>query len=472
MNDPAPASIEVGATRIIDAAPATLTTEDELRDQLHVLTDGLVRSPDKAWIVARYTHGDGPPNRNGHLFRTSDLEVAHAAVPHTPLNMMHQRRHVVGTFARSTMWYPDGYQKTSDRAAPEYTATPIVRTVAALWAYHFPQEVKKIRDAHEAGTLFVSQESVPVSVNCPTCDHRAPWKGYINDGNCEHMNQPRAPRWMEQPRFLGGGVVIPPWQPGWKDAYVETFDALAAANPELAEAVFTQVQEMAAHATQVDIETIAAQIMARAGVVPADTSRLVAPLWAKAMGHYAGIDIEPPTAVRGAILAAAPEVAGLAAPVGYYAADVTTGHVEQALRLYRGNVPPSGIRKVAMLLEGGPGDGSSVDLFALFGGEATQAWVDDVVAKLDARDAAISAMLANAFEGADTDAALAAARDEQALPDGTFRIVTPEDLKVGVAALAQVGDDLRATAKAHLLRRAKELNAPAELIAMIEALPT
>lgn len=436
------------------------------------ITDDLVTSRARSYLVARYTHGDGPPNRNGHLFRTKDLRRQHRLVPNSPLNMMHRRRDVVGTFVRS-QFVPGPSTDIGD-----YTETSMIRTLMALWHFQFPEEANAVRSAYDRNALWVSQESVPETVTCPVCDHTAPWAGYVNDGNCDHMNQPRAPRWMNNPEFLGGGLVIPPWQPGWRDAYVESFDAAGRVVPDTVEALFAALKARDTDLTEHDIEAVAGQILMRAGHIPVDTSPLIAPLWRKIVGPYETIDFTPPVSLRLNATRLVPELAGVEAPTGWYADDVTQDTIDHAIAVYRGRrVTPRTALEVSDVLSSNRlpdrAAGDPVRTWDLLGGVVGLQWYMSLKAQMGRIDQAIDAMVTPALADDDDapDQKLAAARDGEAMPDGTFHLRTHEDLRIAIHALPRTPADRRAAAKEHIITRARVLKAPTEIIELLEQLP-
>lgn len=450
-----PIILDVAIDKVVHAAPAVFDAADPLMS-------GLVVARDRSYLIARYTHSEGPPNRNGHLFRTADLERQHVLVPGTPLNMMHRTREVVGTFVRSAMIRPKG-AKATDRAEPgSYTATPWVKAVAALWNYHFPEETRALRTAFDKGALWVSQESLPASVTCPTCEHNAPWRGYVNDFNCDHMNKPRAPRWMENPHFLGGGAVIPPWAPGWKDAHVETFDVLAGSHPDVAANLMDQLEKAAPHLSDHDRASIAGQLLGSAvdGDVP-EIAHLVAPLWDGIVGHYDDIDFHLPADAVAYVSAAlrSPACIADAKPSELaWAASVTDGAPRT----------PAGVRRLnSDLATADPGSAA----YLLRGAKPASDWAIATVAAMDAIDAQIAAFLADATKTDNPDARLAAARAGEAMPDGSFHIIRPEDLLVAAKALASARADKRPAIKAHLLERARQLGCDEDIITQLEQIP-
>src|SRR3954469_5931148 len=106
MNDVAPIVVP-GPTGVSLITPALLVTEDR-----EVAWEGAKRhiriSKDRAWIMGRFCHAGLPANENGHLFREDELVTAHKAIPHTPMNLLHRRHHVVGAYVASEMIFPTG----------------------------------------------------------------------------------------------------------------------------------------------------------------------------------------------------------------------------------------------------------------------------------------------------------------------------------------------------------------------------
>jgi len=90
-------------------------------------------------------------------------------------------------------------------------------------------------------------ECIADSVTCvgdagcgQTFDYTGPWGEY-----CEHLVEGSSARQLNNPHFLGGGIIIPPMRPGWRGASINdvskimdsidtggVYDQVAEDNPE------------------------------------------------------------------------------------------------------------------------------------------------------------------------------------------------------------------------------------------------
>ena len=337
---------------------------------------GLRPSPDRVFIRGRYVHGGEPANRNGHLFRTEQLEDAHKNVPHAPLNLLHRSKHVVGHYAASRLIFPT--PKDYDIARPHYDEAPFVETASVLYSYVFPDEYRAVRTAYDKGMAFQSMECIPAENTCYDCGLRAAWQGYKSDAYCEHLNKPQAARWFEHPLFVGGGLVIPPARPGWKDAALTRIAAHVEAHPEHAEQVYKGVAAAAPHLNPSDVEAIMALLISHG--VPADleATKKVAPLWEALTGRYPDIDFVPPAEVSAAVadaVAARSIKAKTAADVLLRAQNLAEGRPQ----------PPATVRRIHDSLT--IWKPVAPELYALWGGDAALAWAVDLVARMDQADA-------------------------------------------------------------------------------------
>lgn len=375
-----PSIVVPGQQTLHIVAPAELIVATDAADDWPEIAD-IATNPSRAFLRARFVHGGEPPNRNGHLFRTEQLVDAHLQVRHAPLNMLHRTQHVLGCFAATRMVYPPG----TDAAGGDYTAAPYVETLAAMWKFAFPDEYAAVKAAHDKGLAFLSQEGLPDTVTCYECGHNAPWKGYVNDGNCEHMNQTRpvrGARWMENPLFLGGATVIPPAMPGWKDASITRIAAYVDQHPAEAEAIYEQVAAVAPHLDGLELEAVMAMLIdhANPGISADKARKVIAPMWESTAKRYPDVDFVPPADVAEAVAAALETDTRLSVP-----ADVVVRAKNLAARLPQ---PPATVRRIAtdltILRPTEP------RLFALWGGEVGLAWAAGIVDAMDATDAAPS----------------------------------------------------------------------------------
>ena len=105
--------------------------------------EGIQATDDRAYLRARYVHGGLPANGNGHIFRTEHLVTAHRALPHTYLNWLHRSNHTVGCFT-ATRLVDEATGVVLDRRS-EYTDTPYVEALAAMWRLAYPDEYRAVR---------------------------------------------------------------------------------------------------------------------------------------------------------------------------------------------------------------------------------------------------------------------------------------------------------------------------------------
>lgn len=167
------------------------------------------------WLDGRFVGGE-KANRNGAFWSVGDLEFGAPTVPGGPLNWLHEERKVVGVLASATLH--------NDREAANDIG-PHISAKSAVWKWVWPGEVRAIREAAEAGSLYYSMECISREVACmaPECETVV---GYMQtmggaEEACEHIRQRSAARRFIDPVFLGGAVILPPTRPGWADANVE-----------------------------------------------------------------------------------------------------------------------------------------------------------------------------------------------------------------------------------------------------------
>ena len=241
--------------------------------------EGIQATDDRAYLRARYVHGGLPANGNGHIFRTEHLVTAHRALPHTYLNWLHRSNHTVGCFT-ATRLVDEATGVVLDRRS-EYTDTPYVEALAAMWRLAYPDEYRAVRVAYDAGMGFLSCEAYPSHNTCPTCGSTYEWEGYTSDSYCDHLNKRMAPRWLENPTFIGGAVVVPPSRPGWKDAAITRIADWMGSDSDGAGDLFSQVAAVAPHLSHLDLEAMMGVIIQNISpeLTTTDRAALVAPGW-------------------------------------------------------------------------------------------------------------------------------------------------------------------------------------------------
>ena len=167
--------------------------------------------PDIGWVMGRYVQSE-QANLNGHIFNLDDLQDRYLDIVHTPLNMLHQERHTVGSYVASELLYP---------TVGDEIETPYVEALASFWRSVFREEWEATRRAHDNGALAFSMECVPASLGCPECEQDFVYAGLRSETYCDHLNRPRSAKRLNQPQFLGGAIIIPPARPGWSKADVK-----------------------------------------------------------------------------------------------------------------------------------------------------------------------------------------------------------------------------------------------------------
>lgn len=182
------------------------------------------------WLAGRYVGAD-ERNRNGAYWSSGDLEVGQPTVAHGPVNWLHEEKHVIGAIAGSRL--------VEREAAAEGLGTHIV-ALAAVWPWIYPEESKVIRQASEAGSLWLSMECVSKEVACidESCGKTLDYRTYITEkaSRCEHLATGRR---FKDPIFEGVGIIVPPVRPGWADAHARVTVAQAESLVERQAASFT-----------------------------------------------------------------------------------------------------------------------------------------------------------------------------------------------------------------------------------------
>jgi hypothetical protein len=174
------------------------------------------------WIVGKYVEADNA-NSNGQYWTLKDLQMKRPTLTHSPMNMGHKQTSIVGTFVASDLIYP-----TEDAAAVQ--ENPYIEALGAFWRYYFPNELKTVEAAFESGSLFLSMECVGDTVTCggdQGCGDTFPYRGPMDDSYCSHIKEHASYRQLNDPHFLGGALVVPPFKPGWKNADVKDISNLA-----------------------------------------------------------------------------------------------------------------------------------------------------------------------------------------------------------------------------------------------------
>ena len=255
----------------------TFTTEavliDDKKDTASAWASKYIRhNPALKWIVGNYVEADNA-NSNGQYWTLDDLILKGATVDHAPMNMGHEAHSIVGTYVASEMIYPT-----------QANVHPYIETVSAMWRYYFPEAYAKIEEAYQEGTLFQSMECIADSITCvgteqacgATFAYQGPYGNY-----CEHINEGTAYRQLDNPHFVGGGLIIPPLAPGWKNAEINEVSELV--NDNEGEKVYAEVATEAPHLQPAQWESLMQMIVLNETTLSSNTED------AKKAGRLLGI---------------------------------------------------------------------------------------------------------------------------------------------------------------------------------------
>lgn len=216
-------------------------------------------NPALAWIIAKYVEADRA-NSNTQMWTLGDLREYRSTINHSPLNMLHRDRDVVGTIVANELIY-------SKDAAEEdgVDNAPFIETLAAFWKYYRQDEYALVKKSHDAGNLFISMECVAKTITChgdSGCGQDFDYAGAESDTYCEHLQKRTSVRRMNQPHFLGGGLILPPTRPGWKNAEVTDISSLVKHYREQSEQVYADVAVEVPHLGPKEWEGLMGSIMA------------------------------------------------------------------------------------------------------------------------------------------------------------------------------------------------------------------
>lgn len=169
-------------------------------------------NPMYKWVIGHYVEADNA-NSNGQFWTLDDLRMKKPTIQHSPMNLAHQPTNIIGTYANSEIIYP-----------ASGTAKPFIETLGVFWKYYFPKLLPYVEEAHGEGSLFQSMECVADSVTCvgpDSCGESFPYKGPMHESYCEHIKERASFRQLNNPTFLAGALLFPPFpNPGWKNAAI------------------------------------------------------------------------------------------------------------------------------------------------------------------------------------------------------------------------------------------------------------
>lgn len=207
--------VETDKSFYLSAPARILDTERDMASEwagAHIMTN-----PALKWITGKYVEADNA-NSNGQYWTLEDLRLKQPTITHAPMNIAHDPNYIVGTYVASELIY-----------AAEEGQNPFIETLGAYWKYYFPDELADVEAAHKNGRLFQSMECISDSVTCvgpDSCGETFPYAGPMADAYCDHIKERASYRQLNNPHFLAGALILPPYRPGWKGASVNELSQL------------------------------------------------------------------------------------------------------------------------------------------------------------------------------------------------------------------------------------------------------
>lgn len=207
--------------RIFLTAPARIaTSNDDVASEFASQTDWSLdersSNPFIKWIAGDFVEADNP-NQNTQFWTAGDLALGEYSIKYAPLNMLHKQRVPVGFFlATNTVSFDKDSPKVD---SSEARGTAKIQALSGMWTHIFPFESAVIDQANDKGNLFYSMECRGTHVHCAGpngCDQSFDYM--MPDIHCDHLKERSSVRHIVNPTFRGGAIIVPPTQPGWKNA--------------------------------------------------------------------------------------------------------------------------------------------------------------------------------------------------------------------------------------------------------------
>lgn len=211
-------------------------------------SDKIVHNPAFAHVVGRFVEADRA-NDNKQLFSLEGLKLARPTITHAPMNMNHSSRRVVGAFIGTDLLFPTGTEgePEGEGASGDAGLNPYIEALGVFWRHYFAEEYDLIEAAHAEGKLAFSMECIPRRIQCSGnggCGNEFAYDGRTSPTYCAHLNMSASDKYLIDPHFTAGALLVPPTMPGWTHAEVHK---LVAQHAALAERIYNGVATSFSH---------------------------------------------------------------------------------------------------------------------------------------------------------------------------------------------------------------------------------
>lgn len=213
-------------------------------------------NPAYSWILGKFVEAERA-NNNQQYFSLDGLRMGQPSIAHSPMNMNHSARNIVGAFVATEMIFP-----ATEGAAEGMN--PYIESLGVFWRYYFPQEYKMVKMAQEEGSLFYSMECIPralQTVGGADDSVEYPYEGIQSKNYPDEINERQVAINLVDPHFVGGALIIPPNKPGWSNAEAKSVARYMESQWEMAEKIYEGVQDESPHLSPREWEALMSELL-------------------------------------------------------------------------------------------------------------------------------------------------------------------------------------------------------------------
>jgi hypothetical protein len=201
-------------------------------------------NPALKWVLGKYVEAN-KANHNNQFWALDQLQMAQPSISHSPMNLLHKYRYIVGHFVDTEMLYPTAGEAAADGYVHD---NPFIEALGVFYKYYFPQELALVEAAHAQGSLFYSMECVSERIKCAGeagCGSEFEYAGPRSTTYCAHLNRGESIKELHNPHFVAGALIVPPERPGWAGASVHDLSSLVKEHQVEAERAFLGFENVA-----------------------------------------------------------------------------------------------------------------------------------------------------------------------------------------------------------------------------------